>query len=417
MPRILALIARLNLGGPPQHVVRVLKDLQSDGWEVLLAAGKPAPEEGDMGALAERSGIPRVEVPGLGREVSPLKDLRALLSLFGLIRRWRPDVMSTHTAKAGALGRGAALLAALLPPWRRPALVHNFHGHVLQGYFPRWVSALYLRIERILARRSDAVAVVSPAVGREIVWDFAVAPPERVRLLRGRHELGRFVGPKKPLRKSDLGFETSDFLLGAVGRLVPIKGIDLLLDAFREAASKRTDLRLVLVGDGQSRPLLEDRVRLLGLGRRVRFTGWYEAIERVYPALDLVVLSSLNEGSPRSLIEAMAAGRAIVATAVGGVPDLLGGSPPPSGGTRGFSVGPRGILVRPGDRHALAAALLWAASHPQICRRTSEIAKAWVVRTFSPDAGRRAVRTFYRGLLGSGLPDAPPGPTMTDQAG
>jgi glycosyltransferase involved in cell wall biosynthesis len=316
---------------------------------------------------------------GLGREIAPLRDLRALVGLFRLMRAWRPAIVHTHTAKAGVLGRLAARAAAV------PIVVHTFHGHVLRGYFSPAKAALFRRIEARLAPLADALVAVSDAVKSDLV-SLGVAQAERIRVVPLGLELGHLAGPlpRGALRK-EAGIPENAPLVGMVGRLVPIKDVPCFLRAARLVLEKRKDARFALVGDGEERPALESLCRELGIFGRVFFLGWRGDLAGVYGDLDVVVNASRNEGTPVALIEALAAARPVVATRVGGTPDLLGG-------------GERGRLVPPGEPEALARAVLETLDESETSRRLAEAGREHVLARHSSDRLIRDVDALYREL-------------------
>ena len=346
MGRILRVIARLNVGGPAIHVSLVSAGLAAKGWETRLLAGEVADGEGDMEWFAKEHGVAVEKVPGLGREIRAGGDLRALAHLRRVIREWKPDVVHTHTAKAGTLGRLAAIAAA--GGRARAKRVHTFHGHVLSGYFGAAKQAAFRSIERALARRTDRLVVPAPRLADELAG-MRVGRREQYRVVPLGFELERFLAvPERraagPLRK-ELGVPDDAVLAGFVGRLTAIKAPAALLAALAKLARRtRRAVWVVFVGDGELRGPLEAEAAKLGVADRVRFAGWRKDTAAVYAELDLVALTSLNEGTPVALIEAMASARAVVATAVGGVPDVV-------------EDGVTGLLVAPGREDLFAVAL------------------------------------------------------------
>lgn len=345
--KIVSVIARLNVGGPAIHTILLTEALSREGWQTVLVKGVEGASEGDMMALAREKGVSPLVIPELGREISPLSDLKCLGRLLRLLWRERPEVVHTHTAKAGAMGRAAALLYNLLArsAGRRPLKIfHTFHGHVFQGYFGPAKTRCFLAIERALARRSTAVITLSEGLKRELVA-LGIAPEERFRVIPLGLELKPFVEGRVGGLRGELGVGPEVPLVGWVGRLVPIKAVDQLLLAARIMNERLPQARLVLIGDGELRPELEAQARELGLSGVVHFLGFRFDLARLYPDLDVVALTSLNEGTPGSLIEAMAAGRSVVATRVGGVPDLI-------------EDGRTGLLVPPRQPELMAEAIL-----------------------------------------------------------
>ncbi len=375
MPDVLRIVTRLNVGGPARHVLRIDAPLRARGWRSVLATGRPGPGEGDLLDEAREAGLDVRVIPGLQREVHPLRDARALLALRALVRELRPAVVHTHTAKAGVLGR----LAAPRGP-SRPALVHTFHGHVLAGYFGSARSALWRRLERALALRTDALVAVAPQVRDELLaihrvgraGQYRVVPPgidaERVRPDR----LGGAA-----LRRA-LGLAPGDVLAGFVGRLAAVKDVGALLAAFDAARARCPRLALLVVGDGPQSAALADALA----APRVRHLAPRHALNDVYGALDLLVLPSRSEGCPQVVVEALAAGVPVLASAVGGVPGLV-------------RHGREGLLVAPGDGPALADALAALGGDAALRARLAQGARAADLAAHATEAVAAALAAIY----------------------
>lgn len=316
--RVLRAIARLNTGGPAWNAVLLSAGTRAR-YPTLLAIGSIGANEADSSDLAEARGVEVVRVPGLGREITWLGDLRALWALWRLCRRVRPDIVHTHTAKAGTLGRLAAWLAGV------PVRVHTFHGHVFHGYFPRWQTALYIRIERLLARITTRIIAISPRQAEELQGYLRVGR-EKTAVIPLGFDLHRFVtadhAAARQRFRDAIGVKPDQVVVTMVGRLTAIKNHDLALRAFASLAG--SNAVLALVGGGEDEAKLRDLARFLGIASRVSFAGWWRDLEAVYYGSDIVALSSDNEGTPVCLIEALACGRAVIATDVGGVADVLG---------------------------------------------------------------------------------------------
>ena len=304
-PRVLRVIARLNVGGPAQHVVWLTEGLAKEGYETLLVTGTVPPGEDDMSAFAAAHGVTPLVMPSMSRELS-WRDLTTIVRLWRLMVRFRPDIVHTHTAKAGAVGRLAGLLYRFVSR-KRCAFIHTYHGHIFHGYYGRWKTRVFLAVERTLARiNTDRLVVLSPQQLREIAETFRVGRPEQFAVIPLGIDLSEF----RALRKTERALPA----VGIVGRLTPIKNHDLFL---RVAARLKDVARFVVYGDGA------ERARLERAADGVVFAGTRPPAE-IYPSLDVVALTSRNEGTPLALIEAMAAGVPVISTAVGGVVDLLG---------------------------------------------------------------------------------------------
>jgi glycosyltransferase involved in cell wall biosynthesis len=380
-------IARLNMGGPALHVAYLSAGLKERGYDTTLVAGSLAVGEESMAAVAEELGVPIVTVADLHREISPLRDLRAVYHVSALIRELRPQILHTHTAKAGTIGRLAAMLAGPAAP---PIVVHTFHGHVLRGYFGPLRSNLFRLLEHWLARRTTALVAVSPEVRDDLVA-LGVAPAEKFTVVRLGIELGERVGE---LDGNAQGLETrrllgvapDRFVVGWIGRMTGVKRIDDVLLAVRRLRDRGVDAVLCMVGDGPDRDAVERRARELGIVRNSLFLGYQEEVAPYYAAFDALILPSANEGTPVSAIEALAGGRPVVATRVGGVPDVV-------------RDGVDGFLVKPGDVDAMAERLALLAADADLRRRMGESGSASVRERYSVDRLLDDIDALYRSLL------------------
>jgi glycosyltransferase involved in cell wall biosynthesis len=377
--RVLRIFSRLNIGGPSLHVILLSAGLRPLGYETRLVVGRESPREGNMLALAAEKSVTCEAMAGLGREIAPLQDLRALVGLHRLMRAWRPAIVHTHTAKAGVLGRLAARSAGV------PTVVHTYHGHVLRGYFSPAQTALFRWLETRLAAAADALVAVSDAVKEDLVG-LGIAPAERIRVIPLGLELEHLAAalPRGVLR-GEAGIPEGVPLVGMVGRLVPIKDVPTFLRAARIVRETRPEARFALVGDGEERPALESLCRELDLDGKVTFFGWRRDLAAVYGDLDVVVNASRNEGTPVALIEALAAAKPVVATRVGGTPDLLG-------------EGERGRLVPPAEPLALARAVLETLEESEAARRRAQAGREHVLARHSSDRLVRDVDALYREL-------------------
>lgn len=318
--RIARVLTRLNLGGPARQALASDPRLVAGGHELRLFCGAPEPGEGDLFERFRERGVDAVRVPGLGRGISPLGDLRALAYLRKELARFRPDVVHTHASKAGTLGRVAARAVP------GAARVHSFHGHVLEGYFAQGVSRALVAHERRLAKRTQRVIAVSHATADDLVR-LGVVEEERLVVVPPGIELDELLAIDRrsgELRKL-VGASDTDFVVGVIGRLARVKQPERALDAFELLATRYPALHLAFVGDGSERRALEKRIVALApdLRRRAHLLGAREAMAPVLADLDAVLLSSRSEGMPVSLIEAAAAGLPVVATDVGGVGELV----------------------------------------------------------------------------------------------
>ena len=375
---VLRVIARLNMGGPAHHVSILSSRLPSERYRTVLVSGR-------VGAGEEE--LPTPVTPLRLEHLSPKLDLRAdavtVWQLARLIRRRRPDIVHTHTAKAGFVAR----LAARLALGATPLVVHTYHGHVLEGYFGRGRTLLYRTLERLMGRLSDALVGVSQATVDDLVR-LRIAPARKFRVIPLGLDLARYAQPDARLRAAEraaLDIPDASVVAVFMGRLVPIKRVDVLLDALAAALARRPEIVLVVVGGGECEARLRAQAEALGIAAAVRFVGYRADIASILAAGDVAVLSSANEGTPVALIECAAAGMPLVATDVGGVRDVV------ADGT--------GELVRAGDALALGDAVARLAADPDRRREMGAAARRHVLARY--DAARLVsdVDALYRELL------------------
>jgi glycosyltransferase involved in cell wall biosynthesis len=380
--KIVRVIARLNIGGPAIHVVNLTAGLDPARFEQLLVAGTENPGEGSMLDYAFSRGVRPFIVPELVNEFNlKPRDLKALAKLCRLLRQERPHIVHTHTARAGLLGRLAGRLAGV------PIVVHTYHGHVLHGYFSPVKTWLMRSMERTLARMTDQIITVSERVKHELV-SYSVAPPTKIAVIPLGFDLNPFLccQDQKGRFRHELGVSDGAQLVSIVGRIFPIKNHRLFLDAAARVATREPSARFVIVGDGVLRPEMEHHARELGIADQVIFTGWRRDLPRIYADTDILVVSSNNEGTAVSAIEAMAAGRPVIATRVGGLPDLI-------------AEGETGLLVPPGDPGGLAVAVLRLLQDPEAACRMGQRARAMVRERFSVHRLIAAMENLYHQLL------------------
>ncbi len=382
--RVLRVIARLNMGGPALHVAYLSDGLAERGYETTLVAGTLARGEGSMAYVAEDLGVRVVRLDALSREIAPLRDALSVLRLARLIRDQRPQILHTHTAKAGAVGRLAALLAGEARP---PIVVHTFHGHVLRGYFGPLRSRAFLLLERLLARMTTRLIAVSPQVRDDLV-SLGVAPAEKFSVIRLGVELGERVRTEVAggEARARLGIASERFVVGWVGRMTGVKRTDDVLESLARLRARGVDAVLLMVGDGPDRDHVEQRASMLGIVRHCFFLGYQEEVSGWYQAFDAMILPSANEGTPVVVIEALAAGCPVVATSVGGVPDVI------RGGVDGF-------LVPAGDVEALAERLARLARDPELRATMGEAGRESVPARYAVERLVNDVDELYRSLL------------------
>jgi len=392
--QVLRVIARLNMGGPALHVSYLAKGLQLLGYRTTLVAGTLARGESSMTFVASELGVPIHTIPELSRELSALYDPVAVWRLIRLIRALRPQIVHTHTAKAGAIGRMAAALSGLQPP---PIVVHTFHGHVLRGYFDPVRTAAFQLIEQGLARKTDILVAVSPHVRDELV-DLGVGPRSQFEVIRLGIDLERRLATDESafeLRRL-FGIPITRFVVGWVGRMTAVKRTNDLPSILARLRGRGVEAVLCLVGDGPDRKQAEETAHRLGVARHCLFVGYQRDVGAYYRMFDALLLTSINEGTPVSVIESLAAGRPVVATRVGGVPDVV-------------RHGIDGFLVPAHDVDAAADHLALLASDHDLRLRMGASGQERIAERYAVDRLVSDVDALYRRLLaerGWALPEA-----------
>jgi glycosyltransferase involved in cell wall biosynthesis len=388
--RIARIITRLNVGGPAIQAVTLSDRLEAAGYHTLLIHGRLGVGEGDMSYLIPTDRRFEVEpIRSLRREVAPAADAAALSMLARRLRTFRPHIVHTHMAKAGTLGRLAALAANALGGQRRARVVHTYHGHVLDGYFHAGVAGVFSAAERTLARRSDALIAVSPLVERDLIETHHIGDVDRFHVIPLGFDLQRFAAigeSDRAAARREFNLPASAHVVAWVGRLTPIKQPELFLAAARRMTMSDPDATFLIAGGGDMEASFRAEVAASGLAPRIKFLGWQRDVARVYAASDLTVLTSRNEGTPVALVESMAAAVPGVAFAVGGVPDVVDSSEV-------------GVLVPASDVEALAARAVALLGDASARRIMGERARANVLARYGIDRLVRDVDALYRELL------------------
>lgn len=370
---VLRLITRLNVGGPARQALLLTHALRPR-YETVLAAGAVAEHEGEL--RDERVAVARVP---LVRPVTPRADVGAFRAVRDLLRESQPDLLHTHMAKSGSIGRGAAFTLRR----KGPRVVHTYHGHVHEGYFSPTVRKAFLTAERSLARATDILIAVSPQIRDELLA-LEIGQADQYRVIPLGLDLRAWLevaGPDRSLRRS-IGVSEDATLIGAVGRVVPIKNLEMLVDA----VTRLPDVHAAIVGDGESRQLLKSYTDRAGVADRVHFVGWWPDVPGAMADLDVVVLTSRNEGTPVALIEALAARRPVVATDVGGVRFVV-------------EDGVTGLLSAPDDPAAFAERLDWALRHRKEMKAMALEGSQQVRTRFASDRLVSDIRDLYDELL------------------
>ena len=380
--RVVHVVSRLNVGGVAQQVLTILGGIIGDEFECLLVTGRVGDKEGDMLDYVSTE-IVIYHIPEMGRSIHLLSDIKALWKLFWYLKRTRPDILHTHAAKAGALGRIAGLLA------RIPIRVHSYHGNVFRGYFSPMVSFLLILMERMLGWISTAIVLPCESQCNEISERYRVVPKRKTRIVGYGIAVDQYK--KLPTRKEarralELGEDS--LIVGAVGRMAPIKNHALLIESFALLPEKMAgqSLELLIVGEGECKNEIEDQVRAAGMTSRVHFRSWVEDLRWAYAAMDLFALTSRNEGMPIAVMEAMASGVSTVSMAVGGVVDLIRN-------------GDTGILVSEYTSESFSSNLEALLLDKRIREGISERAQKYIQEMHSEVSLAQKTLSMYRELL------------------
>lgn len=329
MIKILRIINRFNLGGPTYNAAYLTKYMPPE-YQTLLIGGVPAKSETDSLHIVKSLNIDPIVVPEMSRSIHPLNDLKAYLKIKKIIREYRPDIVHTHASKAGLLGRLAAAQQNV------PVIVHTFHGHVFHSYFNPALTNIFIQTERWLAKKTSALIAISPQQKHELIHQYKIAPAEKFIVIPLGLDLKKFSEnklAKRNLFRQKHNIPENIIAIGIIGRLAPVKNHQLLIDAVKTLKQQTNKtFEIIIIGDGETRNQLKEYIIQSGMTYRENpqqtpadfyFTSWIKEMDTAYAGLDIVALSSRNEGTPVSLLEAQAAGKTIVSTNVGGVRDIV----------------------------------------------------------------------------------------------
>ena len=328
MIKVLRIINRFNLGGPTYNAAYLTRYMPGE-YETLLVGGHHSRSEENSFHITDQLGIQPITIPEMMRDISMASDRNAYRKLVKLIDWFRPDIVHTHASKAGALGRMAAFAKKV------PVVVHTFHGNVFHSYFNKAKTGAYIAIERNLARKSSAVVAISPLQKKELVDVFKIVSEEKCKVVPLGFDLDRFhtgMDEKRTRFRKKYRLDENEVVIGIIGRLVSIKNHSLFLKVAAKALKKtHKNIRFLIIGDGELKDELIAEARDLKLSvspgdsanAKVIFTSWIKNIDDAIAGLDIIVMTSKNEGTPVSLIEAQAGSKAIVTTDVGGIRDII----------------------------------------------------------------------------------------------
>ena len=330
MKRVLRIINRFNIGGPTFNAAYLSKHLSPE-FETLLIGGEKEDDEDSSEFIVEQLGLSPIVIPEMRRSISAFQDLAAYRKIKRIIKEFKPDIVHTHASKAGMLGRRAASSLDV------PVVVHTFHGHVFHSYFSPLKTKAFINIERQLAKKTNGIIAISDIQKEELGIIHRIADPSKIKVIPLGFDLDRFhyqQEEKREIFRKENHLDEDEIAIGIVGRLVPIKNHSLFVEAIANAQkSTGKKIRGFIIGDGQCRTEIEDLAHSLNLvispngsttlKPDIRFSSWMRKVDFAYAGMDIIALTSLNEGTPVSLIEAQASGKPIVSTNVGGIENIV----------------------------------------------------------------------------------------------
>jgi glycosyltransferase involved in cell wall biosynthesis len=397
--RVVRIIDRLNVGGPAKHVTWLTAGLDPEWFETTLVTGVVPESEGDMSYFARAAGVEPVVIEEMSRELS-LGDVVVIFKILRELFRLKPHIVHTHKSKAGAVGRVAATIYKWLTPSalrlrpRRLGIVHTYHGHIFHSYYGEAKARLFIAIERALARLcADRIVAISERQRDEICREFKIGSFDQFAVIPLGIDFGEIDSRKGRLRRES-GVGADDVLVGVVGRLCEIKNHAMLIES--ASRIKISGTAFVIVGDGHLRSEIEARARAAGLDGSVIFTGFRGDAASLYADFDIAALTSLNEGTPLTLIEAMGCGCALASTEVGGVADLMGRRRET---LDGFTVWDHGVTAPSRDVEAFTNGLKYLIERPRLRREMGERGRAFVSSRLSKGRLVGDIENLYRGLI------------------
>ncbi|MDP3556910.1 MAG: glycosyltransferase [Bacteroidota bacterium] len=390
MPKILRIINRFNLGGITYNVSYLSKYLPIE-YETLLIGGPE--EEGEESSLyiPESLGLKPIIINELKRSINPLNDYFAYKKIKKIIKDFKPDIVHTHASKAGAIGRLAAKSCSV------PVIIHTFHGHVFKGYFSTFKTSVFKGIERYLANKSDAIIAISNIQKKELTQEYKICDAKKTHVIKLGFDLQRFIDDKQEKRnrfRTDYSLHDNEIAIGIIGRLAPIKNHFLFIEAIEHVVkNSNVKIKAFIIGDGETKNELIDFIKNKGISYTTQknkeaiftFTSWIKEIDVALAGLDLVCLTSKNEGTPVSLIEAQAAGKFIITTSVGGIKDILNPN--------------CGLLCEADDYETYKNNLLNAVTNFSEISKNANAASKEVIEEFSYTRLCNEMDTLYKKLL------------------
>lgn len=393
MPRVLRILNRLIIGGPAINATYLTKYMAPE-FETMLVIGGKDDHEQDADHITYDLGIDPVVVPEMKRAIHPISDGQAYRKVKDIINKFKPDIVHTHAAKSGVIGRMAADACKV------PVVVHTFHGHVFHSYFNKLTTNTFIHIERYLAKRSSGIIAISKTQKEELCNTYKICPAEKVSIIPLGLDLDKFTIDYESKRQSfrrKYHIQEGDIAVGIIGRIVPVKNHALFVEAAAKViAQAKNRVKFIIIGDGESREEMETAFRAAGIDYAYApqddreataiCTSWHTEMDIVLAGLDIITLTSHNEGTPLSLIEAQAAGKPVISTNVGGVSDVVMDNQ-------------CGYLIEPGNADYFAAAILKLIEHPELREYFGAQGGLFVHEKFSFQRLVRDMSGYYYDLL------------------
>ncbi|MFO8145679.1 MAG: glycosyltransferase [Candidatus Syntrophosphaera sp.] len=380
--KIVRIITRLSISGSSQHVMEMAAMFNSGRYSTTVVYGNVESYEQDNLYLANDLGLNMINLPRMKREISPVNDILTIWKLWRIMRKIKPDIVHTHTAKAGQVGRLAAWLAGV------PIIIHTFHGNNFKGYFGRFFSGVSVNLERLMARLSTCIIAISERQRRELLA-FRIAPVGKIRVIPRGIDLGRikYGSGDAGKFKQEQGIHRDKKLIGFIGRLTQIKNPYCFINVAARVLKERRDAVFIFAGDGEMTEELRSRVNSLGLRENVIFTGFIKDLRPLYADLDALLLTSFNEGTPVAILESMANSVPVIASRVGGVPDLI-------------EDGVSGSLFDPEDAGGFAKCVLDLLEDPAKYQKMAEAVAETINRDYTLARLRENMEALIQELAG-----------------
>lgn len=387
--KVIHIITRFDKGGSSENTFLTVCGLDKEHYDIILIKGHS--EESLMGEHeasaadrnlieAKNNGVRVLTVAELEREIHPLNDFKAFLRLISIIRNEKPEIVHTHTSKAGFIGRWAAFFAKV------PIIIHTPHGHVFWGYFNTWKTAIFIYLERLTAFITDKIITLTEQEKKEHL-KYHIAHDNKFTVIHSGVDLSKFfdIQTKAAAMRNQLGIPQEAYVIGTVGRLTPVKGQKYLIEAAKKILERQSKMVFVFLGDGELMNELKVLATTLGIKDKVRFLGWLPDVAEVMSIFDVFVLPSLNEGMGKVLVEAMATGKPIIASNVSGITDLV-------------IHGENGLLVPPGDSESIAMGIETLYKNPSKSKEMCEKGKA-IASRYTESLMIQKIELLYRELL------------------